>query len=164
MKIKTILTIFIAAFVLQTLHEIEHIAQVYQRLWLGVGPEQAHGILFFLDVEWNHFLFNLAYFTLLSVLLFIVLSAPDLKASIQSQKLGKLGWRIFTLGFLIQGYHVLEHTVRMGQFFQLGCTPCPGILGNFFDIAYLHFIFNTTTWLLPIAILPALLKLCRLRK
>lgn len=60
------------------------------------------------------------------------------------------------LGFLLQGYHVVEHTVRMGQFFQLGCTPCPGILGWYVDLVYLHFTTNTATWLLPLAIIPAL--------
>lgn len=159
--IKLFLSVFLIAVVVQTFHQIEHFSQIYQRLWLGVGPQHARGILFFLDVEWNHFLFNLSYFALLSVLAFIILYSVDLKSYLKQAQLGTVGLWCFTIGFLIQGYHVFEHTVRMGQFFQLGCTPCSGILGQFFDIAYLHFTFNTLTWLLPAVLILPLLQIYR---
>ena len=53
--IKLFLSVFLIAVVVQTFHQIEHFSQIYQRLWLGVGPQHARRILFFLDVEWNHF-------------------------------------------------------------------------------------------------------------
>lgn len=149
--------LFLAAFVLQGLHEVEHVAQVYQRLWLGVGPQSARGILFFLDVEWNHFLFNAGYFLLLAAISFFLFFHPAL-APIRNR--GKAAG-LFAAGFLLQAYHVVEHTARMGQFFNTNCTPCPGILGWYIDIAYLHFIFNTLTWLLPLAVAPALLTVFR---
>ena len=79
--IKLFLSVFLIAVVVQTFHQIEHFSQIYQRLWLGVPAHSTHaGYFFFLDVEWNHFLFNLSYFALLSVLAFIILYSVDLKA------------------------------------------------------------------------------------
>ena len=138
-----------AAFIFQTLHEVEHFSQIYQRWWLGVGPQMAHGILFFLDIEWNHFLFNTGYLLLLVLIAFFLVFDRGAHAEVKKAAFGKLGLNLFWAGVIIQAYHVIEHTVRMGQFFQLGCTPCPGILGWYFDLAYLHFTFNTLTWLLP---------------
>lgn len=150
-------SIFVLALLVQALHEVEHVAQVYQRLWLGMGPQQAHGILFFLDVEWNHFLFNLGYLLLLSLVALYLLIHPTFARE-------QLGKKLFWTGFFIQAYHVVEHTVRMGQFFELGCTPCPGILGWYFDLAYLHFAFNTAALLLPLALLPAFVKALKTSK
>lgn len=150
-----VVVLLLSALLLQTFHEMEHIAQFYQRWWLGVGPQEAHGILFFLDVEWNHFIFNALYFPLLAVILFFLLFYPEFR-SMRQRRMGRIELGFFVLAFLLQGYHVIEHTVRMGQFFRLGCTPCPGILGWYFDLVYLHFAINTVTWLLPGAILPAL--------
>ena len=149
--------LFLTAFVLQTFHEVEHVAQVYQRLWLGVGPQSARGILFFLDLEWNHFLFNTGYFLLLAAISFFIFFHPAF-TFIRSRR---MALKLFVAGFLLQAYHVVEHTVRMGQFFNTNCTPCPGILGWYIDIAYLHFVFNTLTWLLPLAVAPALLAILR---
>ena len=114
-----------------------------------MGPQEAHGILFFLDVEWNHFLFNLVYFTLLAVVMFILLFVRDFELL----RKRRFTFLLFVLGFLVQAYHLVEHTVRMEQFFKLGCTPCPGILGWHLDLVYLHFSLNTATWLLPTALL-----------
>ncbi len=150
---RIVIALFVVAFVLQTCHEVEHLAQVYQRWWLGAGPQEAHGILFFLDVEWNHFLFNALYFPLLAAILFFLLFDAELGFT---KKGRRVGLTLFILAVVIQGYHVVEHTVRMGQFFQLGCTPCPGILGWYIDLVFLHFVFNTATWLLPAAIVPGL--------
>jgi hypothetical protein len=151
------LILLLAALALQTLHEVEHLAQFYQHWWLGLGGQEAHGILFFLDVEWNHFLFNLVYFLLLAAIYFWLISYPEL-AALRRERSGRLGFRLFALGFLLQGYHVVEHTVRIGQLFQLGCTPCPGILGWYIDLVYLHFTINTATLLLPAALVPVLWK------
>lgn len=149
------LGILSSALILQTFHEIEHVAQFYQRWWLGVGPQEARGILFFLDVEWNHFLFNIFYFPLLGGAAAMLLFQPQFSL-LRQQWIGRIGLASLLLGLLVQGYHVLEHTVRMGQYFQFGCTPCPGILGKFVDLVYLHFVLNTSTWLLPMGVLPAL--------
>ena len=134
---------FLAALVIQFFHWIEHVAQVYQHMWLGLSIKESRGILFFLDLEWNHLVFN----TLYLALLIIVWQGVRRFASF-----GRNNVAIYALGggILIQGYHVIEHIVRIVQYFQIGCTPCKGILGWYIDGVYLHFIFNALVLALPL--------------
>lgn len=137
---------FTAALMVQTFHMVEHVAQVYQHAILGLGIKDSHGILFFLDLEWNHFIFNSLYFALLAAVFFSC--GFHRRGGPATGK--RLACIAFSAAFMIQGYHVVEHTVRMFQFFQIGCTPCKGILGNFFDGIYLHAALNTFVYLLPL--------------
>lgn len=138
--------VFAIALILQTFHITEHLAQVYQHAVIGLSIPQSHGILFFLDFEWNHFIFNSVYFIVLGVI-FIQCRFFDGHGPAGEKRLASLA---FTAGFLIQGYHVIEHSVRMTQFYQTGCTPCAGILGRFFDGVYLHFTLNAAVYILPL--------------
>ena len=125
---------------------VEHVAQVYQHAVLGLSIAASHGILFFLDLEWNHMIFNALYFVLLAVV-FVKCRFYETHGAVGEKPLACIA---FYAGFLIQGYHVIEHSVRMVQFFQRGCTPCPGILGYLFDGVYLHAAFNTLVYVLPL--------------
>lgn len=137
---------FTVAMLLQTFHMIEHVAQAYQHGVLGLSISESHGILFFLDLEWNHRVFNALYFALLAVVFF----QCNFYKTLGAVKERRASCLSFDVGFLIQGYHVVEHSVRMIQYLQKGCTPCPGILGQLFDGVYLHAIFNTTVYILPL--------------
>jgi hypothetical protein len=137
---------FTIALVAQTFHMVEHVAQVYEHAVLGWTIGASHGIIFFLDFEWNHFLFNTTYFI---ALLFVFVSCGFYSSKgLASQN--KLALYAFNIGLLIQGYHVIEHSVRMIQYFQTGCTPCKGILGQYFDGIYLHALINTLVYVLPL--------------
>lgn len=140
------LYIFAAALIGQTFHMIEHAAQVYQHAILGLSISESHGILFFLDLEWNHLIFNALYVGLLAVV-FFQCRFYQTSGAVSERRLACLA---FNAGFLVQGYHTIEHSVRMIQLFQVGCTPCPGILGRFFDGVYLHAVFNSLVYLLPL--------------
>ena len=132
------------ALVIQGFHWIEHLAQVYQHWWLSLPIKESKGILFFLDLEWNHFVFNSVYFLLLVFVWFRIQKTSF-----------PVAMRFLIVGTLIQGYHVIEHTVRIWQHIQTACEPCKGILGWYVDGVYLHFIFNTLVFLLPlIAFIP----------
>lgn len=136
--------IFLLALFLQSGHMVEHVAQLYQHMFLRLPIQESHGILFFLDLEWNHFLFNLGYFLLLGYVLLAFVASGIGKVT------SKFWMSCFYVGLAVQGYHVIEHSSRIGQFFQTGCTPCPGILAWRFDGIYLHFIFNSVTLILPL--------------
>ncbi|TSC78958.1 MAG: hypothetical protein G01um101429_634 [Parcubacteria group bacterium Gr01-1014_29] len=127
------------ALVVQGFHWIEHLAQVYQHWWLGLPIKESKGILFFLDLEWNHFVFNSAYFVLLVVVWFLLRNVSS-----------RVAMRLLIVGTLIQGYHLIEHAVRIWQHIQTACEPCKGILGWYIDGVYLHFAFNTLVLLLPL--------------
>ena len=140
---KFTLLIFLGALAIQFFHWIEHIAQVYQHMWLALSIKESRGILFFLDLEWNHLIFNALYL----VLLIIVWQRARGSAHFGGNNLAK-----YTLGggMLIQGYHTIEHIVRIAQYFRTGCAPCKGILGWYIDGVYLHFTFNTFVLVLPL--------------
>lgn len=63
----TTLYLFTIGLIVETFHITEHTAQVYQHAWLGWPISDAHGIIFFLDLEWNHFIFNSLYWIFLLV-------------------------------------------------------------------------------------------------
>jgi hypothetical protein len=124
---------------------VEHVAQVYQHTVLGFAAPHSHGILWFLDLEWNHWIFNAAYLILIAVIFYRCkfYRIGNIKNAY------RLVFALFGVGLAVQGYHVVEHSVRMVQFFQNGCTPCPGILGLFFDGVYLHALLNTVVYIGP---------------
>ena len=140
---KCTIFVFLGALVIQFFHLIEHIAQVYQHWLLGLSIKESRGILFFLDLEWNHLIFNALYFALLMIVW---------KKMRRSASFGENHVVTYTLGagILVQGYHVIEHIVRIAQYFKIGCTPCKGILGWYIDGVYLHFAFNTFVLVLPL--------------
>jgi hypothetical protein len=138
--------VFAAAMLAQTLHYSEHVVQLYQHAVLGLSISQSHGLVYFLDFEWNHFVFNSAYFLALGVV-FLQCKFYQIREPAGGVRFASLA---FTTGFFVQGYHVIEHSVRIVQFYQTGCTPCPGILGRYFDGVYLHFLFNSVVYVLPL--------------
>src|SRR5205085_5049059 len=62
---------------------------------------------------------------------------------------GMAAWWLLVVAMLLQSYHVLEHVFKIVQFIDTGRNGTPGILGNAFDLVWLHFTFNTIT-LLPL--------------
>lgn len=127
------------ALVIQGFHWVEHLAQVYQHWWLSLPIKESRGILFFLDLEWNHFVFNSVYLLLLVVAWFFL-----------QGKVSRVVIKFLAVGTLVQGYHLVEHAVRIWQHIQTACEPCRGILGWYVDGIYLHFAFNTFVLALPL--------------
>ena len=144
------------ALILQFFHYTEHVAQVYQHWLKGLPIKESGGILYFLNLEWNHLIFNDIYLILL-ILAFVayvslIKKDPSLSSSLRSA--------LFFIGatLVIQGYHVIEHIIRVGMHINTGCEPCPGILGKFVDGIYLHFTFNTIVFLLPLIAIAMVLR------
>jgi len=135
-----------ATFVLQGLHVLEHLSQVVQKFVLGW--EKAHGLLGFLDLEAVHLLYNSGYFALLLVLFFGVGFHRRSAAVWQHWSLGSL----FVFGVVFQGYHEVEHLFKFNQHLATMTQGTPGILGNFFNLIWLHFSFNLVA-LVPILVL-----------
>lgn len=144
---KKLAGIFVAALLLQGVHMVEHLAQVYQYAILRFPIFEAHGILFFFDLEWNHFTFNLAYLLLLAMI-FIGFKFHSSEYFIGQSKTPRY---MFLAGFFVQGYHVIEHAARIGQTLQTGCEPCRGILGWYVNGIWLHFTLNSLVLVLPAA-------------
>ena len=150
---KRIFLLVVATTIAQALHIVEHIAQVYQHAVLGLSLAMSHGLLFFLDFEWNHFAFDiLIYLSLLTLIFFKAGIYDSLRAhgfsELRANGNTQLFVVIFTIGLVLQGYHGIEHVIRVIQFTQSGCAPCLGFLGNFVDDVYLHASFNFAVYAL----------------
>ena len=148
--------LFAFALILQFFHYTEHLAQVYQHWWHGLPIKESGGILYFLNLEWNHFIFNGMYLVLL-ILVFIAYSILK-KENSSTPHFSRATFFLIGATILIQGYHVIEHIVRVGMHIKTGCEPCPGILGKFVDGIYLHFTFNTIVFFLPLIVAFILLR------
>lgn len=127
-----------ASLLVQSLHYVEHIAQVVQKYGLGQpAPRGLLGAAF--DTEWVHFLYN---GTLLALLVTAVASAgTGIRAWWRAER--PLGWTLLVAAVAVQGYHFFEHAVRLAQHLATGVDPAPGVLGRFVDLIWLHFGLNT---------------------
>ncbi len=136
---------FVSLLILQGGHELEHCVQVVQRYVLGI-PD-GNGILGqYFQIEPLHFAFNVAYTWL------IVLVYKNCGATRPSQWLrGMTSWWLLTIGMALQFWHLIEHCVKIYQYIDTGRNGTPGILGNYFDLVWLHWFYNTSTYSLIVA-------------
>lgn len=142
-----LLVLFAYLLVEQFFHQAEHVTQIYQFRILGLAPTSSRGFAWFLDDEWNHFIFNGLYFTGLLVVFIIMIKALT-RQHIQ-RNIANVGF-IYAF-FALEGWHMVEHTYRIIQHVQGLCDQCAGILDPATGInrLYLHFLFNLLALLLP---------------
>jgi hypothetical protein len=145
---KSTALVFFAAILVQVFHMLEHFAQIYQHAILGLSIRDSVGLITFLNLEYVHWIYNLAYLILLGIV-FKECRFFTLKDRTNSQKVAII---LFGLSFFLQVYHVIEHTVRMSQYHITGCIPCMGILGSYFDGVYLHFVLNFLVFVYPLGV------------
>lgn len=132
--------VFTAAVIIQSLHMVEHVAQVIQKFWLKL-PE-AHGLLGMFDFEWVHFAYNGALLLTLYILVFGCIRL--------FQTHGTPIFYTFIAGVAVQSYHMIEHIVKIVQHIQTGLHGTPGILGNFINPVWFHFSINLLVLVLVI--------------
>jgi hypothetical protein len=141
---------FLVVVLVMAAHEAEHVAQVLQKNALANScPVDCRGLLGFkADVEWVHFAYNHA----------ILLALVGLYVGFRLwrrewRERSPLGWWSLTIGiFGVQGYHAVEHAVKLDQWLARGhMSPQPGILGMRFSLIELHMLINTVVFALVMA-------------
>ena len=154
LRIPTAVTLLLVFSVgVQLMHDVEHAWQVYEHSAKGLPAAESQGLLFFIpDLEWNHLVFAAVYLVALATL-FAFLVRRDARTQLGTRWFGTMGLAYLAVGIGVQSYHAVEHIVRIVQFYQTGCTPCAGILGQRIDGVYLHFGFNMVVTILPAAML-----------
>ncbi len=134
---------------LQTAHYLEHIAQVIQVYALGFYPKDAHGLLgHIFNEEWVHFAYNITLgLALISVYLYY---RRNQESWLSSSRLGRFS--LATVAIL-QGYHALEHIVKLYQhyfvpFYSFLHQPTHGLLplATGWPIIPVHFWLNSFVW------------------
>jgi hypothetical protein len=125
--------IFALALVVQSLHQVEHTAQLLQSEVLRIRP--AHGLFgSIFDLEWVHVAYNGGLYLVLLLTTVALLRGAAARPP--------LGWLLLGALLAVQTYHVIEHTVKIIQHVETGADPAPGILGRIFDLIWLHFSIN----------------------
>lgn len=127
-------SVFTAAVVIQSLHMVEHVAQVIQKF--GLGREEAHGILGMLDFEWVHFVYNTALILTLYILIF--------RCALLLKARGTALFFTFVAAVILQSYHMVEHVIKIVQHIQTGAQGTLGFAGNFVNPVWFHFWLNLT--------------------
>ncbi len=138
--------VFTSALMYQIMHSLEHIIQMYQHFFYKIISLHSHGALFYLDLEWNHFVFNSLYvLALWSAFYFGGWYRRDMRRAYP--------WaaNLLLIGCIIETWHVTEHSFRIYQHMLSGCEPCLGILGNAANLIYLHGTYNILSLLFPLA-------------
>ncbi|MBK9092069.1 MAG: hypothetical protein IPM84_04695 [Anaerolineae bacterium] len=136
-----------AVLLIQTFHASEHVAQMVQRYVLHLN--RAPGLLgAWFDLEWVHLIYNTALLVALIAVVVVYRRNPGM------WRHSDLAVTMLYFVLIFQGYHTLEHVVRVSQYLQHVPIPTPGILGRLFPILELHFWFNAVV---TIAILMAYL-------
>lgn len=153
------LTVFLALVLVQGSHELEHVAQVAQRTFLGM-PD-GNGLLGSVtDIEPLHFAYNSLYLALLvSVFLLLGLHRDGPSAW------GPLVAGLVTFSLAFQMWHELEHVFKLVQYLVLGANGTGGILGRgpaglvpLFPIPILHLGYNTVAYLPALVAFIALVR------
>jgi hypothetical protein len=140
-----VILLFLEMVLLQGFHEIEHIVQVFQRTVLGIG--QGAGVLgSTFDIEPVHMVYNLMFLVLLGG----VYAGCRRDRSIIPQNASAV-IKLLTVSFVFQGFHTLEHVVKMWQYFETGVNGTPGIVGYWVPVVYLHLGYNTALYV-PVVI------------
>jgi hypothetical protein len=98
----------------QTLHFIEHVAQVTQIHLLGLMGAKAHGLIGMLDLEWVHFAFDALLIPLFTVILLC------------SFRRNLWLWVLLPLAL----WHAAEHVVIVHYYVQTGIEGSPGLLSQ----------------------------------
>jgi hypothetical protein len=145
-----VLPLFTVLLVYQFFHQAEHVTQMYQFQFLGFTVQESHGFVWFLDEEWNHFVFNVGYMLGIGVIFSFLMRA--LKRDGIPYSVGSIGLMVVFL--VMEGWHCVEHTYRLLHHIQGLCVTCSGIVDGFFGINRLlyHFWMNFLALVLPLAV------------
>lgn len=140
MTLTNIRRLLITTVLVQGFHIVEHILQVMQKS-LGIAP--AHGLIGAFNLEWVHFTYNAVYLILLGIL-FVVIAVKRVFPSHIPYRVPLLSAFLFLI--TAQGYHVVEHTVKLQQHLATGMEGTPGLLGAHFDLVWFHFFLNVAVY------------------
>lgn len=131
---------FFGLILLQGFHETEHIVQIVQRFILH-DPTGAGILGSWVDIEPVHLAYNGVFLGLIALCFWV----GGFWRNLAQHHPVVVGLMSFALFF--ETYHFLEHVVKMAQFFETGTNGTPGLLGQFVNLVWLHFTYNTIAYI-----------------
>ena len=153
---RSMFALFSIAFLVQSAHHAEHVTQMIQIYVLGQPLSDANGLLGEqFNFEWVHFVYNV---TLELGIIALWWGYRRLSKRTNLEIISQ-SMPLFILLVIGQGYHALEHIIRMIQYirdpiYQLNGTLPPGLIGIATDwsIPVIHFWINMVVWSLMVLI------------
>ena len=140
---------YASVVIIQAIHVVEHIIQLIQVYVFSVPEDDALGLLGYVlefqgTEEWLHLGFNSVYFLGLAMILIGILRSPRARAAVPLPAL--LAFLLF--GVWLEGWHVVEHLVIIGNVIANDGCPCPGIVDAALGLTdtILHFGYNAVAF------------------
>lgn len=136
---RAIVPVILVFLFIQTFHMLEHVIQLVRVHGQGVpGRGGLAGQV--VDNEWAHFAYN-------AVVLAGMIAIGWFRSRGWRPARTSWGDRLLVGTVILQGYHLVEHSMKLVQHIANGVKVAPGILGNQFDLVYLHFGINAAVYL-----------------
>lgn len=132
--------ILFVGLAVQSFHMFEHWLQLYRVHFEGV-PSRGGLVGSVAEVEWVHLVYNGAVLGGLAALVALRRRGWRPPGRIA------LGDRLLVAGVAIQGYHLVEHVLKVSQHLATGAKVNPGFLGRHADLVLVHFGINGAVYL-----------------
>lgn len=127
--------LFLVAY--QAFHDVEHTIELVQLQFLD--RNEARTLLNGIDFEWLHFGANAL---LLYGLVAVVIGAgPRARARWRAER--RWGWGFMVAALVVQGYHVIDHSVRLVEYVASGGDEPGGTLTQVVNPVWFHWAINT---------------------
>jgi hypothetical protein len=126
--------------VVQSFHMLEHVVQL-SRVFADGVPSRGSLVGSLADTEWVHLVYNGAVLAGLGFVLHLRRHGWDPGGA------NVVGDRLVASVALVQGYHFVEHAVKVFQHVTTGAKVNPGILGHEINLVLLHFGINAAVYL-----------------
>ncbi len=147
---RNMFALFSTAFLVQSAHHAEHVAQMIQLYVLGLPLSEATGLLGErFNFEWVHFIYNVS----LEISIVVLWLGYKHLNTHMNIKAINTSMPLFVWLVIGQGYHAFEHIIRMIQYlsdpiYETSGTLPPGLIGlvSNWSIPTIHFWINMVVW------------------
>jgi hypothetical protein len=134
------IALLLVGVAIQSFHMLEHVVQL-SRVYADGVPSRGALVGSLVDTEWVHLVYNGAVLAGLASILHLR------RRGWTAGGRDALGDRLVLAVALLQGYHLVEHSVKVFQHVTTGAKVNPGILGHEVNLVLLHFGVNAAVYL-----------------
>lgn len=130
--------VLFVSFLVQSFHMVEHFLQLF-RVFVDGVPSRGGLVGPRVEAEWVHLIYNSLFLAGMGAVVMARAAGWGPKASTADSVLGA--------GVILQGYHLVEHVVKVVQHVTTGAKVNPGIAGEFTNLVLLHFGLNSAIYI-----------------
>lgn len=128
---------------IQGFHMVEHGLQVYRVHFDGL-PSRGGIVGPVVEAEWIHFIYNTLVFAMIGAVALVRRGGWRRQEWRDGRR--RLADAFLGASLLVQGYHVVEHSVKLTEHLITGHKVNDGLLGTQLDLVWLHFTLNLAVY------------------